>query len=52
MSVFLLVEDSPAMQRLWPAVRDRGLQPLLESLQGRTPIPVRHDDLLALANYF
>ncbi|KAL1755585.1 hypothetical protein FB107DRAFT_213270 [Schizophyllum commune] len=40
MSVFLLVEDSPAMQRLWPAVRDRGLQPLLESLQGRTPIPI------------
>ncbi|KAL1743811.1 hypothetical protein HDZ31DRAFT_40135 [Schizophyllum fasciatum] len=39
MSVFLLVEDSAAMERLWPAIRDRGLQPLLESLQRRTPVP-------------
>ncbi|KAI5891544.1 uncharacterized protein SCHCODRAFT_02629381 [Schizophyllum commune H4-8] len=28
------------MQRLWPTVRDRGLQPLLESLQRRTPMPI------------
>ncbi|TRM66746.1 hypothetical protein BD626DRAFT_163605 [Schizophyllum amplum] len=40
MSVFLVVEDSSAMQRLWPTIRDRGVHPLLESLQRRTPVPM------------